>query len=181
MKKSLTLKFGLLGTLALLGVFVGQYLIFGIESFGPEYYTISEIVGYSTMFISMIIAGFGIKAFRDQKLGGYITYGQGVKFGLLTALVPALAFGIYTVILYVYFIPGFAEEYYQYGIEQVQASGMPQAEIDKEVAYMEGAKDLFLNPWFSGALMFITVYIIGAIVTLVMAGVFQKKPKAVKD
>ena len=58
-------------------------------------YKIAEIVGYSTILLSMIFVFLGIKKYRDENNGGNISFGEALKVGVLIVLIPSIAFGLY--------------------------------------------------------------------------------------
>ena len=45
------------------------------------------VVGYTTIVISMLFVYFGIRSYRDNVLGGTISFGRGFQAGLLITLI----------------------------------------------------------------------------------------------
>ena len=43
----------------------------------------SQLLGYSTMVLSFLAIFFGIRTYRQNVLGGTITFGRAFKFGIL--------------------------------------------------------------------------------------------------
>lgn len=138
-------------------------------------YKRAEVIGYLSMFFSLSLMYFGIKRYRDQDLGGGITFVQAFKAGLLITLVAAIAFGIYSWLLVGYWHPEFTEDYFTYMIENAQSS-MTEAEFAVHLEKMEAQKAMFENPVIQGAVMAATILLIGLIVSIVMSLILKRNP-----
>ncbi len=168
MKKTV-LKFGLYGAITICLLFVlAMSLGDGLD------YSAQEIIGYSSMIISLSFVFFGIKHFRDKQNNGLISFGQALKIGLLISLLTALAFGILDTIYTQFVNPDFATEYYTNYIEQLKET-VPADELDEAIATAESQKELFSNPIMAFLLMAFTVFVIGFIISLLSSLVLQRK------
>ncbi|NNE77147.1 MAG: DUF4199 domain-containing protein, partial [Pricia sp.] len=92
MKKTV-LRYGLYGSITicllfLLSWFLGKDLDFSTQ----------EIIGYTSMIISLSFVYFGIKHFRDKVNGGSITLTKAILIGVFISLLTALVFGILDVV-----------------------------------------------------------------------------------
>ncbi|MEP2772116.1 MAG: DUF4199 domain-containing protein [Fulvivirga sp.] len=153
------------------------FLMFFTLGTSPDNYKIGEILGYTSITLSLVFIYFGIRQYRNEQLNGYIGFGQATKIGLLIALFPALAFGIYN-LLYVEFLdPEFMDNYYQYQLQTMEAS-MSSQEFTSAKAQMETEKAMFMNPMTQFFVMFLTVWIIGLIITLISSFTLIKKEKS---
>jgi hypothetical protein len=47
------------------------------------------------MLLAMVFVFLGIRHFRDHENEGMLTFGQGLKIGVLIVLIPAVAFGLF--------------------------------------------------------------------------------------
>ncbi len=74
--------------LSFAGWFLGQHLD----------YSIQEVIGYTSMVVSLLFVFFGIKYFRDKENDGVISFGKALFIGILISLIAALAFGVLDVI-----------------------------------------------------------------------------------
>src|SRR5688572_8471204 len=54
----------------------------------------SEIAGYTAMLISLSMVFFGIKSYRDNHLGGTITFLKGIQIGLAISLIAGVMYFI---------------------------------------------------------------------------------------
>ncbi len=152
MKNTVT-KYGLYGLLLAIILFLGG-LYFGM---GMDFST-QEIVGYATMIASLSFVFFGIKHFRDKENAGQITFGKGLAIGLMISLFTAVGIAIADYIYTSFINPDFYEQY----VEVLRAQGHTEVIPD----YGSG---------FMASVMFLTVMVIGIIVSLISALLLQRK------
>ncbi|WP_339713472.1 DUF4199 domain-containing protein [uncultured Kriegella sp.] len=137
-------------------------------------YEMQEVLGYTSMIISLSFIYFGIRYFRDQKNDGKIGLYKGLLIGVLISLLTALAFGILDMVYIKFINPDFLAEYYDATIEKMQTT-LPPDELKLELAKMESQKELFSSPIMNFFIMFLTVFIIGFIISLISAFTLQRK------
>ncbi|MGF1670710.1 MAG: DUF4199 domain-containing protein [Balneolaceae bacterium] len=169
--KNPILKYGLISGGLLLLLMSVPHLVWGS---GIDY-SMGEILGYSSMIVSMTVIFFGIRAFRDQKSDGVITFTQGMKAGTGIGLIAAAMFAVYSWILYRFLWPEFLHDYFEYSRDQVLESGESRAVISEKIAEMESMAGIFLNPELQALVMFATVFVIALIVTLVSTLILKTK------
>lgn len=135
--------------------------------------TTGEIIGYSSMVVSLLFVYFGIKHFRDRENNGFVTFGQALLIGILISLMAALAFGIMDVIYVKFVNPDFMTEYYDGMLEQ--AKSLPADEFEIRKAELTSEKETFSNPFAHFLLMSMMVFVIGFIISLLSALMLQRK------
>jgi len=151
--KNTILKFGAYGLLLGLVLFLAGVLF--VDSTEIEQ---GEVVGYLTMVASLIFVYFGIKHYRDKINNGTISFGKAVAIGLGIAAFAAIGVGIADYIYTAAINPDFFEEYKA----AMRAKGNTEEIPD----------------WGSGFMafvMFLTVMIIGLIISLISAFILQRK------
>ncbi len=168
--KNTVLRYGVysaitISTLSLTGWFLGKNLD----------YSIQEIIGYTSMVVSLLFVFFGIKHYRDNENDGVVSFKKALLIGILISLIAALAFGILDVIYVKFINPDFMAEYYTHYVEQMRST-LSEAEFKVELEKLEAQKELFSNIFMSFLLMFATVLIIGFIISLLSALILQRKP-----
>jgi len=156
--KNTVLRYGIYGAITisvlfLIALYAGKNLSF----------TAQEVIGYSTMVISLIFVFFGIKHYRDKENNGVVSFGKALAIGLLD-------------VIYIKFInPDFTAEYYTTITEQMKSS-LTEAEFEIKIAELEAQKELFSSPLMNFLLMSFTVLIIGFIISLISGLILQRKP-----
>jgi len=167
MKKTI-LRFGLLGIITICVLSLLNWSLVGsVDN------TVGEILGYSTMVVSLIFVFFGIKHFRDKENNGLVTFGQALLIGVLISLIVSFAFGILDLIYVKLVNPEFMTEYYEGMLEE--AKSLPTAEFENRKAELESEKEMFLNPIMHFFIMSMMVFIIGFIISLLSALILQRK------
>ncbi|WP_396635892.1 DUF4199 domain-containing protein [Maribacter sp. R77961] len=167
MKKTI-LRFGLYGviTICLLSILIWS-LVKVVDN------TTGEIIGYSSMVVSLLFVFFGIKHFRDRENNGVVTFAKALLIGVLISLIVSVAFGILDIIYVKFVNPDFMTDYYEGMLEQAQTLPAEEFEIRKEELNAE--KEMFLNPFMHFFIMSMMVFVIGFIISLLSALLLQRK------
>ena len=166
---SIVLKYGLYAT----SIVVGIPFLMWVFIAGEPNYDLGEIIGYATMVLCMTFVFLGIREYRDRQLNGTIPFGQALKVGVLIALIPSTAFGIYDLLYVAYLDPGFYDAYYSQYIADLQSS-LPKEELEAAIAEVEAQKAIFTNPLMQFLVMFLTVFLIGFVVSLLSSMILKK-------
>lgn len=172
MKKTI-LRFGLISGIFLLGFSLVAYVVFIRNS---DDFDTREIIGYASIVLSLAFVFIGIKYFRDKMNNGYLSFGQGMKLGTLITLFPSVLFGIWSLIYANYVDPEFNDKYFNSEIEQLRKT-LPADEFAIKAKEMESFRELSANPAFAFGLMFITVFLIGLIITIISTFILKRKAR----
>ncbi len=168
--KNTVFRFGIYGAITICILFLSGWFIGKNLSF-----TTQEVIGYSSMVISLLFVFFGIKHYRDKENNGAVSFKKALAIGVLISLFAAVAFGILDIIYIKYINPDFTAEYYGYMVEQMRSS-LPEAEFKVKLEELEAQKELFSSPLMNFLLMSATVLIIGFIISLISGLILQRKP-----
>lgn len=167
-----SLKYGLLAGIILAVVFYIPFAFFQNQKF---FFQTSEIIGYTTMILSMLFVFVGIRSYRDAELGGVISFGKAFLTGLLISFIASFIFGLFTIILYKFIYPNFANEMMDFCKRSVMESGQSKEVIDAHLAELESNRELFTNIPFNGFIMFATVFLIGIFISLISSFILKRK------
>jgi hypothetical protein len=96
---------------------------------------------YVGILISIIVLYFGIKAYRDQYLGGVMSYGQALGAGVLISLFGTIISIFFTLILFVVIDPGLIDMALQDSADQMMQRGMDDSQIEQGLSI---AKKMFV-------------------------------------
>ena len=133
------------------------------------------VVGYTSIVISMLFVYFGVRSYRDNVLGGTISFGRGFQAGLLITLISCVCYVAAWLVINYTVVPDFADKYAAYLVEDKRASGASQAEIDDIVKQAADMKRMLENPFINAAVTFTEPFPVGLLVTLVSAAVLKRK------
>jgi hypothetical protein len=114
------------------------YLIFyfggaAIDNKWPQY------LGWIILFVAIIL---GIKTYRDQDSGGYITYSRSLGTGVLIGIFSGIITGFFTVLMFTVIDPGLVDKI----IEQAQQDMIERGSSETEMEIAMTWTRKFMNP-----------------------------------
>ena len=164
------LKYGLIAGSIVVLIPVIAGLIMG---YGPETFKMGEIIGYSTMVLSLMMIFFAVNEYQKKHPTELIGFAKIFTIGAGISLIAGIMFGIYNLIYVAYISPDFMDQYYAYYVETIKNSGASAESIEQQVRKLEEEKELFMDPKVNFFVMFMTVFVIGLVVSTA-SGLFQK-------
>jgi hypothetical protein len=133
------------------------------------------LLGYTMMVASFLLIYFGIRSYRDNTLGGQISFGRAFACGILITLITTVFYVGMWEILYFNFMPHFMDSYFAAQIQKVQSSGLDSATIAAQVAAIRHSQQLYQNPLVNMAYTAIEPLPVGVLITLISAAVLRRK------
>lgn len=160
---------GLSGGAIMVGLFLISYA-FGVEQLG---YSASEVVGYVSMILGLSTIFVAVRNHRDHDLNGKISFVQAMKAGAIVAVIAALVFGVFTIVLYetTDVSEQLASMYEQDLVEQGMSPEKARGAFEQQMA--EVPEWLTTSPG-QGFLMFMTVFPLGLIVSAISGLVLKR-------
>jgi hypothetical protein len=171
--KKIVLTFGLISGLIVSVLMGGSLLLVNKISSGH-----SMVLGYTLMVASFLLIYFGIRSYRDNSLGGQISFGRAFACGILIALITCVCYVAMWEVLYFNFIPHFMDSYFAAQIHKVQSSGLDPATTAAQVAAIQHSQQLYQNPLVNMAYTFIEPFPVGLIITLISAAMLRRKAQS---
>lgn len=133
------------------------------------------VVGYTTMVVALSMVFFGVKAYRDQHLGGAISFGKAVVVGALITLVASVVYALVWEVCYHTVASGFMDGMKEYYLQEKQQQGATAAELkqyDREMCDMVAMYD---NPFIRFGMTVMEILPVGIVLTLLSAVLLRKK------
>lgn len=126
----------------------------------------------------VIIGGIvlGVKKYRDDDLGGEISYGKAFGFGVLICVFAALISAVYTYLLITVIDTEYMSKLMAITEEELLNKGLPEEQIDAAMAMSKK----FTSPLFITISSVIGMGLIGAVFSAIVA-IFMKKEKPIFD
>ena len=171
--KKVVLTFGLISGVIISVLMAGQLLL--ASKIGSGH---SMLLGYTTMVASFLLVYFGIRSYRDNNLGGQISFGRAFACGILITLVTTVFYVAVWEIVYFNFMPHFMDSYFAEQIHKVQSSGLDAATTAARVAAIQRSQQLYQNPFVNMAYTFMEPLPVGVIITLISSAVLRRKAAA---
>lgn len=169
--QNITLRYGLYYAAILCLGFVASYFIFGTDT---ENYSKSEVLGYAIMLFASVVILFAVRAAK-QNSNNQFSFGKGLGIGLGVSAIGGLAFAVYNWVYANWLHPEFFSEYMAYQKQLVLESGLSESEIQQQLTELASYSDIMGNSFMMAAIMFVTVFAIGLLFSLVAAAGFRSK------
>ena len=131
----------------------------------------SKLPQYSAWVVQIVFIAMGIKSFRDEDLGGYISYGKSVGTGILISIFGGIIAAIFSIVFFVYIAP----EMKQMILDAAQQKMGEQGGMTDE--QMEIAMEWTAKMMSPGWLFFLSILgsvVMGLIFSLIIS-VFMKR------
>ena len=135
----------------------------------------SMLLGYTMMVASFLLIYFGVRSYRDNTLGGQISFGRAFACGILITLITTIFYVAMWEIVYFNFMPHFMDGYFAAQIQRIQSAGLDPATTAARVAAIQHSQQLYQNPLVNMAYTFIEPFPVGFIITFVSAAVLRRK------
>ena len=133
-----------------------------------------QLIGYTSMLLSLLFVYFGIKHYRDKVNGGKVSLGKAIAIGMFIALFSAVGVAIFDYLYTSQINPDFASEYLEYTIKKMEATLSP-AELKIKSAELTQQMKNYGSPWIMALMMFATVVVLGFIISLISGLILQRK------
>ncbi|MDX9848433.1 MAG: DUF4199 domain-containing protein [Tenuifilaceae bacterium] len=166
MKSAMT--YGLILALALIVLHLVQYLM---DVYKPPMWV--NILNYAVIVGGIV---YGTIRFRNDDLGGYISYGRALGFGVLISLFSSVVYGFYLYLLTAVIDPSYMEGLYQVLEETYLEMGM----ADDQVETMMTAVKKFQTPLMMLISSIFSFTLMGTIFSLITS-IFIKKEEPLFD
>ncbi|WP_284653074.1 DUF4199 domain-containing protein [Flavobacterium terrisoli] len=171
--KKIIITYGLIA-----GVIVTSFMVYGTVQMNKGDFEPSMVLGYAGMLIAYVFVFLGIKSFRDNHNEGVITFGKGLKIGMLISLIAATIYVGVWLIEYYCFFPDFMDKYADIMMKNYEKAGLTAAEIKVKAAEMEGYKEMYKNPIMVILWTYVEILVpIGLLVPVISALILKRTVK----
>ncbi len=159
------------------GIIVGAMLMLSLplHEQGIIDFDSGMVVGYTTMVIALSLVFFGIRNYRDTTGGGRISFGTGVKIGLLISLIASLLYCLAWEISYHTIADDFVARMSEYYIDEKRAFGASAEELEHTRQEMQDFEKMYENPLIRFGYTLFEILPVGILVTLISAGFLSRK------
>ena len=138
------------------------------------------IVGYTAIVLSFLLVFFGIRSYRENVGGGYISFGRAFQVGILIALISSIIYVLTWEIIFHNWMYDFPEKYTSYVVEKARASGASAEEVARQSAEMNDLWSQYRGNFFvRAAYTFLEPFPVGLLITLISAAVLRRRNEAV--
>lgn len=165
--KNITLKYGLIACLIVVGIPAATMAVVG---WGTGSFDLGQVVGYSSMIVAMAMVYFAMRHYRDKENEGSMSFGEGMKIGLLISTMGGIAWGLYNLVFVTLIMPDFYEQYYA----KTSGNAIGTPEFEKGFAEMMNQMGFWYTTFGGTLLMFFTVFLIGFVLTVISSLIVKR-------
>lgn len=160
------------GMYALATLFILNMVSLALFGTGPDSYEFGEIFGYSSIILCLVFVFLGIR--QNNLTNDKVSFMNNFGVGSAISFFPSLFFGIYNVVYVKWIEPDFMENYYEYTMQSMKAT-MSSEEFEIAKNQMMAEQDMFNNIYIQFFFMFLTVFVIGIIISILTSTIYQFK------
>lgn len=135
------------------------------------------VIGYASMVAAFLLIYFGVRSYRDNVLGGRVSFWHAFGVGMLITLVASVIYVGTWEVIYYNFSRDYLDKYQAHVLAKERARGATEAELTAKAAEMESFAKKYENPAFNVAVSFLEPLPVGLVMALVTAGVLSRKPR----
>lgn len=132
------------------------------------------VAGYLTMVLALTFVYFGLRYYRDKQNNGVLTFGQGLKLGMLITLPPSVCIGLFDIVYIKLVNPGFYDKYLNSELAKLKAR-VPASQYEAQAAALRAQVAALSRPWADFLFMFLQVAAIGLIITIISTFILKKR------
>jgi hypothetical protein len=138
-------------------------------------FTMSDVLGYSSIVVSALILFFGIRSYRQRTADGRMTFGRGFLVGLLITLVFCACHVVIFEIIYFKVLPDFGARWAECEVAHARAKGGSPQDVAAAEKNAQTFKKLFDDPTTNALVNFATTFPIGLVLAGVSAAILRKR------
>lgn len=173
--RKVVLTFGIIAGLIVTTLMLTSILMMNNGAFDFEN---GELVGYTTMIISLSMTYFGVKSFRDNHNQGIITFGKAFQVGILIAAVAAVMYASGWEMYLRTSSVDFMEQYTTQYVQQMEKDGASSTEIEEMKVEMSSMAEMYKNPVIRFGMTLMEIVPVGLIITLLSAFLLKRNVSA---
>lgn len=132
-------------------------------------------IGYTTMVIALSTIFFAVKGYRDQHLGGAITFGKAFLLGLYITLFVSTVYVASWLVLSATSDMDYMAEYYKYYKTELESSDMPADAVEAELADFREMAEHYKNPVVKVGFTYMEILPVGLAISLICAGLLKRR------
>jgi hypothetical protein len=137
------------------------------------------LLGYGSMIIALSLIYVGVRNFRDKYNEGVISFAKALKLAMGITLIASTIYVAVWMVEFYAFIPDFMDKYTASHMQQVKASGLSPAALQKQLTDMERMRDSYdHNPLVVIFYTYLEIVPVGLIISLLTALLLKRKHRS---
>jgi len=158
------------------GICIATFMSFSIAyCYTKNSFEGSMLLGYTAMLLSFSLIFVGVKKYRDQQLGGLISFKKALVMALYMALIASTLYVLGWMIAYYAFFPDFMEKLAAYQLSPEKTSQMSSSQVNGIRQQMETFKQWYASPLGVAGATYMEIIPVGLLVSLITAAILKRK------
>lgn len=124
-----------------------------------------------SLVLTATVLYFGLNSRRNDTLGGYMSYGQGLGTGMLIVLAGSAIASLYQFVFLTFIDPEFVEKALELAKEEMLKKDMPEEQMEQALSISRK----MMKPWLMSLMAFVGSIFFGLIINLVLAAITKKE------
>jgi len=143
---------------------------------GTLHFENGELLGYSSMVIALSMIFFGVKTFRDKHSNGVLTFGKGVRIGLLITVIASVMYSLaWEVSMATQGMDDYMNKWTQRQYDELKAGGATEAELQAAKEKWAKVIEYYNILPIRMVMTMVEILPVGIIITLISAALLRKK------
>ncbi|MGV3460550.1 MAG: DUF4199 domain-containing protein [Flavobacterium sp.] len=173
MKKSV-LVFGVIS-----GIIVSALMLTSIYiAYGQEEFEGNMVLGFAMMIAALSFVFVGVRNYRNNYHGGYISFWNAFKLAMGIAFVACTIYVASWMVMYYTLMPDWMDVYAGFVMRNAEKSGANTAELAAAKAELDFYREQYQSPLGIIWLTYVEILVVAIPVALLSAAILQRKPKA---
>ncbi|MDX9696702.1 MAG: DUF4199 domain-containing protein [Bacteroidales bacterium] len=131
----------------------------------------NKSLGYVTYLFLIVGLWWFTKSYRDNTLGGTISYGQALGYAMVIVVVAALISSVYSYVFLKYIDPSMIDKIAAMSEEEMLKQGMS----DEQIELAQSMSKKFMSPGLMNIMGFLGTSVFGFLIALVTSAVVKKE------
>jgi len=128
---------------------------------------IPQVASYAALLATLFI---GVKAYRDQDSGGFLSYGKALGTGVLISFFGSIIAAFYTYVFFSFIDPSMIDKILEMSQQQLMDKGLPDDQIETSLTMMKK----FMSPGWMFLFTILTYTFMGFLFSLILS-IFVKR------
>jgi hypothetical protein len=135
----------------------------------------SMVVGFASMILAFSLIFVAIKNYRDKAAGGTISFGKGLKIGLLVSLIASTMYVITWMFVLYNFMPDFMDTYAESQIKHARDAGTTGEALQQLEQQMQDYREVYKNPVMVFLFTYMEILPVGILISIIAALILKRK------
>jgi len=133
------------------------------------------LIGYTGMVIALSLVFFGIKSFRDNQLGGSITFSKAFLIGMAITMIASVFYAVAWEITYARSGEKYMQQWTDHELDKLKEGGATEADLQAARDKWKNFIVMYKSPLIRFGMTLMEIFPVGLLISLISAALLRKK------